>query len=42
LIHEGFNVADLWNGGNDFAHFARRGEITSDRCEDHDISAWGP
>jgi TnpA family transposase len=27
-----------WNGANDFVFFARRGEMTSNRREDHEIS----
>jgi TnpA family transposase len=38
LIHEGLDVVDHWNDANDFVHFARRGEMTSNRCEDHEIS----
>jgi TnpA family transposase len=37
-IHEGLNVIEQWNGANDFVFFARRGEMTSNRREDHEIS----
>jgi TnpA family transposase len=36
--HEGLNVIERWNGANDFVYFARRGEMTSNRREDHEIS----
>jgi len=34
-IHEGLNVIEKWNGANDFVFFARRGELASNRTEDH-------
>ena len=37
-IHEGLNVVEQWNGANDFVFFARRGDLTSNRREDHEIS----
>ncbi|MDA8250394.1 MAG: Tn3 family transposase [Rhodospirillales bacterium] len=37
-INEGLNVIEQWNGANDFVFFARRGEMTSNRREDHEIS----
>ena len=37
-IHEGLNVVEQWNGATDFVFFARRGEMTSNRHEDHEIS----
>jgi TnpA family transposase len=37
-IHEGLNVIEQWNGATDFVFFARRGELTSNRREDHEIS----
>jgi len=37
-IHEGLNVIEQWNGANDFVFFARRGELVSNRHEDHEIS----
>ncbi len=37
-IHEGLNTVERWNGANDFVYFARRGEMTSNRREDHEIS----
>ena len=37
-IHEGLNVVEQWNGANDFVFFARRGELASNRREDHEIS----
>jgi hypothetical protein len=37
-INEGLNVIEQWNGANDFVFFARRGEMTSNRHEDHKIS----
>ena len=38
LIHEGLNVVEQWNGATDFVFFARRGEMLSNRREDHEIS----
>jgi len=37
-INEGLNVVEQWNGATDFVFFARRGEMTSNRREDHEIS----
>jgi TnpA family transposase len=37
-IHEGLNVVEQWNGATDFVFFARRGEMASNRHEDHEIS----
>ena len=35
---EGLNVVEQWNSINDFIFFARRGEMASNRREDHEIS----
>ena len=35
---EGLNVIEQWNGANDFVFFARRGELASNRHEDHELS----
>ena len=37
-IHEGLNVVEQWNSANDFVFFARKGELASNRREDHEIS----
>jgi TnpA family transposase len=37
-IHQGLNVVENWNGATDFVFFARRGEMASNRREDHEIS----
>lgn len=37
-IHEGLNTIERWNGANDFVYFARRGEMTTNRREDQEIS----
>jgi len=37
-INEGLNVIEQWNGANDFVFFARRGELVSNRNEDHEVS----
>ncbi len=37
-INEGLNVVEQWNGATDFVFFARRGELSSNRREDHEIS----
>jgi len=37
-IKEGLNVVEQWNGATDFVFFARRGEMVSNRREDHEIS----
>jgi TnpA family transposase len=37
-IQEGLNVIEQWNGATDFVFFARRGELASNRHEDHEAS----
>jgi len=37
-IHDALNVVEQWNGATDFVFFARRGEMVSNRREDHEIS----
>jgi hypothetical protein len=37
-INEGLNVIEQWNSANNFIFFARRGEMVSNRREDHEIS----
>jgi TnpA family transposase len=37
-INEGLNIVEQWNSANDFIFFARRGEMVSNRREDHEIS----
>ena len=37
-IHDGLNVVEQWNCATDFVFFARRGEMVSNRREDHEIS----
>jgi len=37
-INESLNVVEQWNGATDFVFFARRGEMVSNRREDHEIS----
>ncbi len=37
-INEGLNVVEPWNGAIDFVFFARRGEMASNRREDHEVS----
>ena len=37
-INEGLNVVEQWNGATDFVFFARRGELSSNRRKDHEIS----
>lgn len=37
-INEGLNVVEQWNGATYFVFFARRGEMASNRREDHKIS----
>lgn len=37
-INEGLNLVEPWNGATDFVFFARRGEMSSNNCEDHEIS----
>jgi hypothetical protein len=41
-IHEGPNVVEQWNGATDFVFFARRGEMVSNRRENHEISMLAP
>ena len=36
-VQEGLNVIEQWNGAHDFVSFARRGELTSNRREDHEV-----
>ena len=36
-INEGLNVIEQWNSANDFIFFARRGDMVSNRREDHEI-----
>ena len=37
-INERLNVVEQWNAATDFVFFARRGELVSNRPEDHEIS----
>ena len=37
-INAGLNVIEQWNGATNFVFFARRGELVSNRHEDHEIS----
>ncbi|WP_223537127.1 transposase [Pseudomonas sp. GL-B-16] len=37
-INEELNVVEQWNGATVFVFFARRGEMASNRREDHEIS----
>ena len=37
-INEGLNVIEQWNGANNFVCFARRGELASNRRENHEVS----
>jgi hypothetical protein len=37
-VNEGLNVVEQWNSANDFIFFARRGDMASNRREDHEIS----
>ena len=37
-INDGLNVVEQWNSANDFVFFARRGELASNRAEDHELS----
>jgi TnpA family transposase len=37
-INGGLNVVEQWNSANDFVFFARRGELSSNRAEDHELS----
>ncbi len=37
-INEGLNVVEQWNGATDFVFFARRGDMSSNRREDHEVS----
>jgi TnpA family transposase len=36
-ISEGLNVVEQWNGATDFVFFACRGEMASNRREDHEV-----
>jgi hypothetical protein len=38
-INEGLNIVEQWYGATDFVFFAKRGEFTSNRREDHEITA---
>jgi len=37
-INSGLNIVEQWNGANDFVFFAKRGELASNRSEDHEMS----
>ncbi len=37
-INDGLNVIEHWNSANDFVFFAKRGELGSNRREDHELS----
>jgi len=37
-INDGLNVVEQWNSANDFIFFARRGEVSSNRREDQEVS----
>src|SRR3954468_19521949 len=37
-INDGLNVVEHWNSANDFIFFARRGEFSSNRREDQELS----
>ena len=37
-IHEGLNVTEQWNVATDFVFFAFRGELASNRREDHEVT----
>ena len=37
-INTGLNVVERWNGVNDFIHFGKGGELTSNRFEDQEAS----
>ena len=37
-INDGLNVIEQWNSANDFIFFARRGEVSSNRREDQEVS----
>ncbi len=37
-INDGLNVIEQWNSANDFIFFARRGEVSSNRREDQELS----
>jgi TnpA family transposase len=37
-IREGLNVIEQWSGATDFIFFGRRGELVSNRREDHEVS----
>ena len=36
-IHEGLNMVEQWDGATDFVFVAHRGELVSNRREDHEI-----
>jgi len=37
-INDGLNMVEQWNSANDFIFFARRGEVSSNRREDQEVS----
>jgi TnpA family transposase len=37
-IEEGLNIIEHWNGANDFVFFARRGELVSNRRDNHEVA----
>jgi TnpA family transposase len=37
-INDGLNVIEHWNSANDFVFFARRGELSSNKSEDQELS----
>jgi len=37
-VNDGLNVVEHWNSANDFIFFARRGEFSSNRREDQELS----
>jgi Tn3 transposase DDE domain len=37
-IHEGLNVVEPWSGAYEFVFFARRGEFSSNRRENHEVT----
>jgi TnpA family transposase len=40
-VNDGLNVVEQWNSANDFIFFARRGEVSSNRREDQELSMLG-
>jgi len=38
-IHEGLQVIETWNSANNFIHYGKGGEITTNRAEDQEIAA---